>query len=564
MNTGNHPERQGEVRPPRDVGERRRELEQTIAERTSQLSEANERYRSILNASPDDITIADLEGRILMVSPMAISMFRAPSEFDYLGRSVMEFIVPADRARALAHIAERRRGVITGPVEYSGLRIDGSAFPIEVNTEFIRNSQGVPTGMVVIARDITERRQAEEERNRLELQNSHLQKSESLGRMAGAIAHHFNNQLHSVMMNLEMAMDSAPLGAETMDKLGSAMRSARKAAEVSSLMLTYLGQSRPVLKPLDLSETCKSALSQLRASIPANTMVEEELSIPGPGINANGDQIRQLLANLVTNAWEAGGDGGGPVWVRVTTAAPAEILAVPDRFPIDWRPQERPYACLEVRDAGCGIPAADIDKLFDPFFSSKFAGRGLGLPVVLGIVRAHEGCVAVLSRPGTGSVFRVYIPISAEVVLPAKARVSQMHAPVRKGAVLLVDDDPAVLQTGLLALEKMGFAVHPARGGIRAVELFRRHQAEIAVVLCDVSMPGMGGWETLAALRKLAPGIPVILASGYSESEVMGEDHPERPQAFLHKPFELETMKATLSRLMDSGKPQDSDSKSSD
>ena len=269
--------------------DRNRILEELVAERTIQLSEANdhlqqtneelareiaerkqadealqrseERYRSIVHASPDDITITDREGRILIVSPAAFTIFGYEQGDEFLGHPLTDYIIPEDRDRAMAQIALKRQGVMTGPTEYRGLRKDGSTFDIEVNSEFIRDAEGSPTGMVVIVRDITERKQAEAERGKLEAQNRQLQKAESLGRMAGAIAHHFNNQLRAVMGNLEMAMmELAPGGESSRKSLTEAMKASNKAAEVSGLMLTYLGQTPGKREPLDLSEACRRSL----------------------------------------------------------------------------------------------------------------------------------------------------------------------------------------------------------------------------------------------------------------------------------------------------------------
>ena len=429
---------EGEVYPLTDLVERNRFLEEETAERTAQLSAANDRlrrvneeltagmaerrqaeealqqsearYRSILAASPDDITIADPEGRIVMVSPMALRLFGHADPQEFTGRPVTDFIVPEDRARPLAQVALRRQGVMTGASEYRGLRLDGSVFDIEVNSEFMRDAEGMPTGLVVIVRDITARKQAEAEKERLEATNRQLQKSESLGRMAGAIAHHFNNQLQAVMMSLETAMAELPARSTGRESLVDAMTSARRAAEVSTQMLTYLGQSHGRREPQDLSVTCEQCLPLLRVVLPVGTGLRTELPSPGPVVQANANQIQQLVANLVTNAGEARRDDAGDIRVAVTTVAAAAIPAV-HRFPIDWQSRHASYACIEVADAGRGIAAGDIEQLFDPFYSSKFTGRGLGLPVVLGIARAHGGVVCVESVPGR-TAFRVYLPVT--------------------------------------------------------------------------------------------------------------------------------------------------------
>jgi CheY-like chemotaxis protein len=203
-----------------------------------------------------------------------------------------------------------------------------------------------------------------------------------------------------------------------------------------------------------------------------------------------------------------------------------------------------------VVDGGSGIAAKNIEKLFDPFFSSKFTGRGLGLSVVLGIVRAHGGAVTVETALGGGSTFRVFLPISAEKVIRQADHAAQSPETDGRGIVLLVDDEPMVRKVGEGALMHLGFAVLLAKDGVEAVEIFRQHRDEVRCVLCDLTMPRMNGWETLVALRKLAPGLPVILASGYDKGQVMAGDHPELPQAFLSKPYQLQGLRDAIGRAL--------------
>ncbi len=262
---------------------------------------------------------------------------------------------------------------------------------------------------------ISERKRAEEKKEELEVLNRQLQKTESLGRMAGAIAHHFNNQLAVVMGNLQMAIGDLPQGAGPVNDLNAAMRAAHKAAEMSGLMLTYLGQTHGRSEPLDLSEACLRSLPTLRAAMPKKVVLETHLPSPGPVIIGNANQIQEVLTNLLTNAGEAIGEDGGSIHLSVKTVSPSAISRA-HRYPIDWHPQDTAYACMEVKDVGCGIGEKDIERLFDPFFSTKFIGRGLGLSVVMGIARAHGGGVTVESKPGRGSAFRVFFPVSADEV----------------------------------------------------------------------------------------------------------------------------------------------------
>jgi signal transduction histidine kinase len=253
------------------------------------------------------------------------------------------------------------------------------------------------------------------ERKKLEAQNRQLQKTESLGRMAGAIAHYFNNQLGAVIANLELAMTAPLRGANPQAEIVAAMKSSYKAAEMSGLMLAYVGQSMDKREPLDLSETCHRNLPMLQAMMPKEVMLKCDFPSPGPVITSNASQMFQVLTHLTTNASEAMSEGQGTILLRVKTVPAVDVPAA-RRFPMDWHPQSNVYACLEVMDTGSGIEDKDIEKLFDPFFSSKFTGRGMGLAVVLGIARSHSGAVAVESEPGKGSTFRVFFPVCDEAV----------------------------------------------------------------------------------------------------------------------------------------------------
>ncbi len=261
------------------------------------------------------------------------------------------------------------------------------------------------------------RKQAETALRASEDKNRQLQKTESLSRMAGAIAHNFNNQLGVVMGNLELALLELPKGTRPQANITTAMKASSTAAQMSSLMLTYLGQSFDKREPLDLSEACRRNLPELQGVIPENIVLETDLALPGPAINTNTKHIEQVLTNLVTNAQESIGKNRGIITLRVKTVSRAQISAA-QRFPLDWQPQGNAYACLEVTDTGCGIADKDIEKLFDPFYSSKFTGRGMGLPVVMGIVRVHGGVITVESRPGQGSTFLVFFPLSEQEVAP--------------------------------------------------------------------------------------------------------------------------------------------------
>ncbi|MFZ2956274.1 MAG: response regulator [Candidatus Ozemobacteraceae bacterium] len=542
------------------------ELEQRVATRTQELLHANEtlrkeiaermraeealreseyRSKAMLQAIPDMMFRMDSQG-VFLDYKAEISDLYVQSEPTIIGKrnqdifGSSEFSDMVDREiRAVLENRTRRN------FEYQ-LVIPGKGIQ-DYEARMVASGANEVTAIV---RNVTERNLAEAERKKLEAQNRRLQKSESLARMAEAIAHHFNNQLQAVTGNLEMVLWEIPHTAgRPIEFLNNAMRSIRRASEVSSMMLTYLGQTPSKREPLDLSEVCRQNLLGLTATMPKNVMLESDIPSSGLVVSADAGQIQKVLTNLITNAWEASGKGQSVIHVSVKTALSSEISEI-HRFPENLPKLNNAYALLEVTDTGCGIVADDIDKIFDPFFSNKFVGRGLGLPVVLGIVRAHEGIITVESEPSRGSIFRVYFPLTEKEIHQTPKSPVHVQEMKDSGVVLLVEDDEMIRDLTALALTGVGFTVLTAQDGFEAVEVFRQHMDEIRCVLCDLTMPRMDGWETLTALRQLKPGIPVILVSGHSEVHVMAGNHSERPQAFLSKPYQQEQLYEVIRQAM--------------
>ena len=262
----------------------------------------------------------------------------------------------------------------------------------------------------VALKDITVRKQAQAQQAARAAQHRQLQKAESLSRMAGAIAHHFNNQLMVVMGNLELVLQAlprqAPLGLRLMD----ALQGARRAAEVGRTMLTYLGSVPSNQTRLELATFCHKQLPRLCIDLPQNVVVvETHWPDPSPHLFADEQQLQEILGHLLRNAWEACGTAPGIIHLTVRRMAAADIPGA-HRAPCDWQPLPRTYACLEVTDTGCGMSGEFIEKIFDPFFSTKFTGRGMGLAVVAGLMRAHTGGLTVESAPGHGCTVRAYFP----------------------------------------------------------------------------------------------------------------------------------------------------------
>jgi signal transduction histidine kinase len=322
----------------------------------------------------------------------------------------LSLVHPGDRAMMSRYLAEEVLGKgAFFDKEYRIIRpSDGAERWVHGRGRVSRDSQHRALTLIGTIQDITERKRAEAERAALELQIGQLNKAESLARMAGGMAHLFNNHLQAVMGNLDL-LGEIPMGGEAAHFAALAREATCQASKLSRMLLAFLGQSMGPREPRSLCEFCRGSLPLIQEGLPGSVTLETECHATGTIVQAHADLIEQVLPCLVFNAQEALGAEGGCIRLRFQTCTAAAIPAS-HRFPIGWKPEGPDYVCLEVRDEGCGIAEEDVENLFDPFFSTKFAGRGMGLSMVLGIVQAHGGAVVVESKLGHGSTFRVYLP----------------------------------------------------------------------------------------------------------------------------------------------------------
>ena len=528
----------------RDITDRKRAED---ALRQSEL-----KFHTIYDFTSDAIMLLD-RTRFIDCNKATLALFGCSTREEFCGKHPADLSPPTQPCGTNSlDLANRRiaEAFEKGSCRFDWLhrRVDtGASFPAEVLLNAME-LDGRPV-LQAIVHDITERMRAEAEKDEREARSRQVRKAESLGRMAGAIAHHFNNQMQVVMGNIELVMSDLPVESEAVGQLIGAMKAARKAARMSGLMLSYLGQIPVKLAPLDLSELCNESIPVLRAALPKDVVLEHDLPVPGPVIQANAKQVQQVLTSLVTNAWEACAEGRGLIRLSVRIVSAADIPPA-RRYYAGWQPAAGDHACLEVSDTGSGIASSDFEQIFDPFFSTKFTGRGLGLPVALGIVRTHGGGIVIKSSPGQGSVFQVYFPISNLGVPHASESMAPMPELKKGSTVLLVEDEEMVRTLAVSMLSHLGLVVLEAKDGAEAVKIFRRHQRAVNCVLCDLSMPHMDGWAVLEALRKITPDIPVVLASGYSEQQVMAGVHAEQPQAFLSKPYHFKELREAIVRAL--------------
>jgi PAS domain S-box-containing protein len=417
------------------------------------LRESEEKYRLIADNMADTVWVMDMGMRFTYVSPSVTRMYGTTVE-EVMNQPIAQSLTPESLGMAMRVLSEEMALEIQGTAEQGRTRTleleeykaDGSTIWVESSMSFLRDENHHAVGILGVSRDITDRKRAEAERDALEARTRQLQKTESLGRMAGAIAHHFNNQLQGVMGYLELAMADLPEDGRAVASVRRATEVANRAADVSRQMLAYLGQTPGKRERLDLSEICRLALPMLQAGIPKHVVLKTALPPSGPAINGNSNQMEQVLTNFLTNAWEAMPETGGTIWLTVKTVLATDI-PTRRRFPVDWQIGTGSYVCIEVMDNGPGVAGGDLEKVFDPFFSTKFTGRGLGLSIALGIVTAHGGGITVespcrprsperetgnvlnagrgvqiaeegraiaLGQDDAGCVFRVFLPVCEE------------------------------------------------------------------------------------------------------------------------------------------------------
>ncbi|MEE8558403.1 MAG: response regulator, partial [Myxococcota bacterium] len=318
--------------------------------------------------------------------------------------------------------------------------------------------------------------------------------------------------------------------------------------DLTNQMLAYAGQGRVEIQPLNLSRLVNTIVHLLKVSVSKNAELRCELAEDLPAVEGDAGQLTQVVLNLITNASEALGDKAGVITVRTGVATvDAEYLS---RTYLDEPLPEGPYTYLEVRDTGGGMRGETVTKIFDPFFSTKFTGRGLGLAVLLGIVRAHHGAISVESEQGHGSTFRVLFPCSSLPVRQDAEAVKSGTPWEGVGTVLVVDDEAEVREVVKAMAPRFGLAVMTARNGREALKLFRACADEITAVLLDMTMPEMNGEETFRELRRIRPEVPVIVMTGYSEEYAHERFSAERPVHFLKKPFTIESLRETLRDLL--------------
>src|SRR5262245_57783572 len=428
-----------------------------------------------------------------------------PGSFAGTFEGFLDGVHPEDRRRVLDAIHQATGHGKDYQIEYRARREDGAEVWLEGRGRVILGEDGTPVWMLGICMDITERKQ-------LQQQLRHTQRLDSLGLLAGGVAHDFNNLLTGIMGNACLAMEHLDGTDPARPLLEGVVTASRRAADLTRQLLAYAGKGRFLIEEVDLAALVEQLVAMVRSSI--SETVHFSLELAPMRVRGDAGQINQLVMNLVINAAEAIGEGNTGK-VELSTRVRELDGSGPPALPAGR------YACLEVRDNGCGMSGETAARIFDPFFTTKFSGRGLGLAAALGIVHGHHGNIAVRSKPGEGTLFTVLLPLSEteSMTVPEDAVAGSLAG---SGAILVVDDEEVVLGMAEASLMSFGYRPLLAGNGRSAVEIVEESGDLIRAVVLDLTMPEMSGEETLQKLRAIQPELPVIIASGYGETEING------------------------------------------
>jgi two-component system cell cycle sensor histidine kinase/response regulator CckA len=506
---------------------RRREVE-------AELREAHARFEALKSGIPLGYIVWTLDGRIVEWNASAAAMFDLAHE-EAIGYDATRLVAPEQVARFKAMRDELGRGQRQCTAMLLNRRKDGTTMRCEWFSTVLRDAQGQPHLVASIVRDVSER-------ERLEAQLWHAKKMESIGVLAGGVAHDFNNLLVSILGNATLAQQETPPNSPARAYLLNVTKAAARGGELTRQILTIAGRAPAVIQPLDLNALIGEMTEFMAAAIPRNVRLEIDLAPELSPIAADSSQIQQVVMNLVINASEACGEQGGTVCIRTRRQTLDERARAIFRFGEQDLPAGE-YVCVEVSDTGCGMTPETLARIFDPFFSTKFAGRGLGLAAIRGIVKAHQGGIHVETEPGRGTTFAIVLPLtSAPAVASSDTNGDKKYEIPAGSTILVIDDEEGVREVVQAVLEKHGARVLVAEDGLRGLSVFKEKSSEIDAVLLDLTMPGMGGEAVYRELARLRPNVRVIISSGYSEQETTARFCDGRLAGFVHKPYSADTL----------------------
>ncbi len=533
---------------------------QALQQRNAQLHASERRMEAIINSALDAIICVDQHQRITVFNPTAAALFRCAAS-DALGSPLTRFLPEAEQALAFAQLTTQ---AMLG--EMTALSASGQKLAVEISVSFERHTAGETT--TVFARDLTGRKKAEAHRNALEAQLRESHKMQAVGTMAGGIAHDFNNILSAILGNAELAKADCGADAPAFESLVEIEKAGRRARDLVRQILTFSRNEPPRRTIVDLPEVLRDTQRLLRVTLPPSIALHLHTAHPLPTVLADPTQVEQALLNLCTNAIHAIGEAAGSV--EVNTQATYLEAYLCERLGL----ASGHYVSITVRDSGPGMDAATLQRVFEPFFTTKPVGQGtgLGLAVVHGVMRTHQGAVDVHSTPGQGCCFTLYFPVaepalarpagaalpyntptqppSALPAPPAQHPTSSCDAAQTRRHVMYVDDDQALVFLVQRLLRRRGYEVSGFTDPHTAAAALRAEPQRYDLLVTDYNMPGYCGVDLVREALSIRADLPVALASGYITAEIEQAARKEGARALIHKPNDVEELCATVQRLI--------------
>ncbi|MBF0528410.1 MAG: PocR ligand-binding domain-containing protein [Deltaproteobacteria bacterium] len=531
-----------------DIGNRHLVLLNDITERKAAeeaLKESEELFRLIFDTSPDSIGLVHLEDDLYVSVNNGYTALTGFTREEVIGKSseeIGEFVIPGERPHLKKILLEK--GCFDN-LEIKVRRKDGVVVTALLSARLI--SLKGSSHIVFVGRDISKIKQAEEERQKLENQLRQSQKMEAIGTLAGGIAHDFNNILAAIIGNAEMAMMNVGSIRKQRDNLDQILKSGMRAKDLVRQILEFSRRGENNFKPIQLAPIIQDALKLLRSSLPTTIELIHDIDDQPLTIHGNPTQIQQILMNLCTNAAHAMQERGGILQVGLSL----QQLDYPICFPFEGL-AAGPYACLMVRDTGCGMDDALKERIFEPFFTTKNQreGTGLGLSVVYGIVKSYGGKISVYSEVGKGSTFRVYLPLSVnEAAEQPETEIKTLPRGVER--VLLVDDEDAIVRVGMDILQHLGYQATGLTSSREALALFRERPYDFDLLITDQTMPHLTGSELAKEILKIRSEMPILLCTGFNQLTSTDKLSAMGIKRLILKPFIVKEMAETIRAVLD-------------